>query len=274
MTIGQLYPLWRETKRASLKPASYSTYVLLAERHILPAVGDKEGMTAEDLRSFQAGLQAKGLRPKTVKDVLGVLMNMLRFGEEKGCLGHAPRRPAAEAAPKADGLEVLTLEQERKLLNSLGKVTSIRDIGLYLALTCGLEASEICALRWQDLDLEHGFVHVIGEDASRSIPLSTEQIRFIGPLAQGHLLHEYVIYGRGRPLEPRYLRAYCKRRLGGVDIKTLRHSFAVRCLESGTDLLAIGRLLGVSSVRALADRYGRYVPTDLRRSMERMMQML
>ena len=231
-------------------------------------------MTAGELRDFQEELQAKGLSPKTVKDVVGVLHNILYFGEEKGLLGHAPKRPAAKAEQKADEITVLTLDEERRLLRGLGEGTTLRDIGLYLALTCGLEASEVCTLRWQDLDLERGLVHIIGEDASRSIPLSNEQVRFIAPLSKGHLPHEYVIYGNGRPLEPRYLRAYSKRRLGGVDIKTLRHSFAVRCLESGTGLVALGRLLGVASVQALANRYGRYIPMALRDSMEKMMASL
>ena len=53
MTFSDIYALWREEKAKTVKPASFSTYVLIAESYVLPYVAEKTGhlqISVSDLR--------------------------------------------------------------------------------------------------------------------------------------------------------------------------------------------------------------------------------
>ena len=38
-TLKEIYSIWKETKKMQVKPASYATYVVLAECHVIPDLG-------------------------------------------------------------------------------------------------------------------------------------------------------------------------------------------------------------------------------------------
>lgn len=183
----------------------------------------------------------------------------------------------------------------RKLLTAFRQHPTPRNVGLYLALTTGIRASELCALRWQDVDDAlhiRGSVSYLwdteqhawrakeeGEQAlvPRDIPLTQAQKRFL----QQHrgAATTYILTGEGTPMQPHSLRAGTLRFLKQMGLQEysladFRHGFVVRCLQSGCNYTTLGALLGVQSLQRLQKKYGRFALTTPKTAMEKQMAAL
>jgi integrase/recombinase XerD len=162
---------------------------------------------------------------------------------------------------------VLSVEQVSRLLER-PKATPIglRDRALLEVLYgAGLRASEVLALRRQDVDFDVGFVRVVGKgDKERVVPLGRKALEalraynergrpFLG--GAGTLkAPELFLNKRGRRLSRQGLHLLIKQyaREAGlpddVSAHTLRHSFATHLLEGGADLRAVQEMLGHSDL--------------------------
>lgn len=147
---------------------------------------------------------------------------------------------------------VLSREEVARLL---GAVTQpwLRLL-LRTAYAAGLRVSEVVRLQYQDFDAGRAVVHVRqgkgGKD--RLVPVPARLIAEIGELGRGQAAGAWVFPGRGRGGHlsvAAVQRAFAKvvREVGlakPVSFHSLRHSYATRCLEAGTDLVTLQRCLG------------------------------
>jgi integrase/recombinase XerD len=151
---------------------------------------------------------------------------------------------------------------ERILLLPNNDPVGMRDRALLEILYgAGLRASEVLALRLQDVDMDVGFVRTIGKgERERVVPLGRKAIEalrlynqrgrpFLG--GAGMLkAPRLFLNNRGRSLSRQGLHLIIKRyaRAAGlpsdVSAHTLRHSFATHLLEGGADLRAVQEMLG------------------------------
>lgn len=133
---------------------------------------------------------------------------------------------------------------------------------LELMYAAGLRISEAAGVTMGDIDLEDGFVRVIGKGSKeRLIPIGGGAVRAIGSyLADGRgLLIKQVrddhlfLNARGRGLSRQSIWNIVKRYsaaagVNGVTPHTLRHSFATHMLKGGADLRAVQDMLGHVSI--------------------------
>lgn len=300
--FSAIYTAWKKGKQATLKPASYSTYVLLAEKYLLPKLKDKETITEADMEAIREEVVKAGGSQKTAKDVSVLLMGILRYGAKEGLCPMPNWQTKAKETTGPQPITILNLKQEKQLLKQLAEEPNYRNIGIYLALTAGLKQGEICALTWQDIDLEHGYIHIRGSQGyiyavngdvrewrwkteaessaqPREIPLADEQIAFLKPIIQGHRPELLVLSNSETPMHPRTLRQYLttllkKQNLPPVTFRDLRHTFAVRCLEAGVDFVTLAQLLGNDSVAATVSTYQNFVQPQPRKSLQAMLKRL
>lgn len=157
-----------------------------------------------------------------------------------------------------------------------------KNVGIILTLHSGLRIGELCALRWQDIDMELSLIHVrhnlqrVGSYGSRStvvlqqpktdtsmrtIPLSVETKIFLGLIISDNSPNNFLLSGTPKPIEGRVMRDYFKRllRRAGLpqDIRfhSLRHSFATRCVEAECDIKTLSVMLGHSQASITMDIY-------------------
>lgn len=128
--------------------------------HIKPALGalpiDK--VTPRQVQSFLNGRTESGLSPKSVRYIRGTLRTALNHAMRWGlvtrnaaALSDGPRLVRYEINP-------LTPAEARQFLDA---VRGDRLEALYsVALTMGLRQGEALGLRWQDIDLDRGFLRV------------------------------------------------------------------------------------------------------------------
>ncbi len=148
--------------------------------------------------------------------------------------------------------ETISPEQIRKILSAAS--TPRDQILLGLVYGCGLKAGEVCSLKWRDIDPEEQIILVISKRGKlqRSIhlppelqPILIEGKRRCPPdayifrgMREGHHLS-----GRMASLILRKCAAVAHVE-GAICLMTLRHSYALHCLEQGATIRQLQLWLG------------------------------
>jgi integrase/recombinase XerD len=165
-----------------------------------------------------------------------------------------------ERLPKS--LSVSEVRSFLELDTPIDKPTMMRDsVMLELLYSSGLRVSELVSLKVEDINLEAGFIRVLGKGSKeRVVPVN---IRAIGRLrgylnkARQEILKKrqssyLFVTGRGRSLTRQRFWQTIKvlGRKKGIDLSphTLRHSFATHLLEGGADLRSVQKMLGHSDI--------------------------
>lgn len=146
----------------------------------------------------------------------------------------------------------------------LAQALRIRNEALLeLLYAAGLRVSEASSLQLSGLDLQQGFVRVMGKGSKeRLVPLHqkacevlTEYLQYSRPLLRKHPNNPYVFLSvRGNKLSTNTIRTVFKEKLKetGLDESlsphALRHSFATDLLSGGADLRSVQEMLGHASL--------------------------
>jgi integrase len=206
--------------------------------------------------------------------------------------GLKPGHKRQEARP-------LSIDEQKGIIALIKDEPIPRNIAIYLALTTGVSSGELCALRWQDIDVKAKMLHVRGiilsyyaidQDTkskrwvaskespteARDIPLAPSQVTFLKKEVKKHLPENYIFSNSSSPAEPRMVRKYVTgflKRLGIKDrqYKDLHNTFAIQCIQTGCDIFTLAALLGSSSIPYCAAQYGSYFKKAPRPAIERLM---
>ncbi len=130
---------------------------------------------------------------------------------------------------------------------------------LLLAYGAGLRVSEICNLKWQDLDFDHHKIIVKSGKGKkdRKVMLPYSIVDYIEIYKDLYKTKPYVFEGqiKGEPYSPESCRSVMRNAVKKANINkkvsmhSLRHSFATHLLESGTDIRFIQEFLGHNSLK-------------------------
>ncbi|OYT28974.1 MAG: hypothetical protein B6U95_03065 [Thermofilum sp. ex4484_82] len=142
----------------------------------------------------------------------------------------------------------LTREEVEKLLEAAEKD---RDKLIVMALySTGVRVSELCNLKWDDIDLNSGEVRVRGKgNKERIVLMDAETLNLLKKYREKNNSSEKVF-----PVSPRTVQRIIKKLAEKAGIRkkctphTLRHSLATHLLERGVDIRIIQELLGHSSL--------------------------
>lgn len=159
--------------------------------------------------------------------------------------------------------KALGLTEVKKLLSvKPGRKFDLRDCSMFeLMYSSGLRASELINMKAEDVNLEAGFIRIMGKGSKeRVIPagaralaklkeyLNTERPK----LLKGKNSDFLFITGRGKPMSRQRLWQALKvqGKQAGIDLSPhmLRHSFATHMLEGGADLRSLQKMLGHSDI--------------------------
>jgi integrase len=149
----------RDWMATNVSPKTAERYSELLRTHIRPALGNKrmQAIRAEDLNKLYADLHQK-IAPRTVKHVHRLLHRVFGHAAKWGnikcnvvALVDAPKVAATEAP-------ALQLAEIPKMFEAL-RGRNLFPIAI-VALGTGMRRGELCALRWQDVDLDGAALRV------------------------------------------------------------------------------------------------------------------
>ena len=211
-------------------------------------------------------LRAEGLGARSRARHLVSIRGFYRFLSHEKILPLDPSRLIDLPKTTLKLPDVLSIPEVQRLLNAPDspKPTGVRDAAmLELLYAAGLRVSELVNLRIQDVQLEAGFVRVIGKGSKeRIVPIgqyAREKVQFYLEQARSRLVKErssaYLFLARaGRPMTRqgfwKLLRQYARGTglFKKVTPHSLRHSFATHLLEGGADLRAVQVMLGHADI--------------------------
>ena len=218
--------------------------------------GDVAALQAAQLRAFIADEHRRGLTPKSLQRRLSACRSFYQWLLRHGRIAANPA--ASLRAPKAARKlpQVLDVDEAVQLV----EVPTDAPLGqrdrafLELLYSSGLRVSELCALRWHDLDLDEGQVTVLGKGSKqRVVPVGSHARAALAAwrTESSAKADAPVFPGRGgKPITPRAVQLRLRRiaqkqgLFKRVHPHLLRHTFASHVLESSGDLRGVQELLG------------------------------
>lgn len=301
--LSEVIGLWKIDKKQYVKKSSFSAYTLLIENHLLPIFGDKCAIEEADVQRFVFQKLETGLSQKTIKDILIVLKMILKFGAKNKWLDYTPFDIQFPTEREKHNIEVLTRNDQKKIMNYIQEHFTFRNLGVYICLSAGIRIGEVCALTWEDVDTDNGVISVyqtiqriyVIEDGSRKtelildtpktknsireIPISKDLLRILKPFKKIVNPSFFVLTNDVKPTEPRTYRSYYKnlmKELKMPDLKFhgLRHSFATRCIESNCDYKTVSVLLGHSNISTTLNLYVHPNMEQKKKAIEQMFKAL
>jgi integrase/recombinase XerD len=247
--------------------AAYSSDLLRYQDFLIQAGCSQvsESDTALILKHLIA-LRSTGLNARSRARHLVAVRGFYRFLVQEKLLSRDPARLVD--LPKA-GLklpDVLSVDDVNRLLAApdVRTVAGLRDAAMLETLyAAGLRVSELIHLKLQDMNLEAGFVRVLGKGSKeRVVPVGLyakkmvdSYLRTARPRILKNKVSPYMFIGRGvKPMSRqgfwKLLKRYAlKARINKpITPHSLRHSFASHLLEGGADLRSVQLMLGHSDI--------------------------
>lgn len=223
-------------------------------------INDLATLHTEQLRAFIAAEHRRGLSPKSLQRRLSACRSCYQWLLKHGRIAASPA--AGIRAPKAPRKlpQVLDVDEAVQLVElPTDAPLGVRDRAiLELFYSSGLRLSELCALRWRDLDLADSLVTVLGKGSKqRSVPVGSHACKALDAWRRdSHGQSDSPVFpGRGgATITPRAVQIRLQRlahRQGlfkPVYPHLLRHSFASHVLESSGDLRGVQELLGHADI--------------------------
>ncbi len=233
------------------------------------SVGDADSVTRDDVLAFTASLRERGMAPSSIERKLSSVKGFHRFLVREGMTDNHPtaRVPLPKVPERLP--DVISVDEVERLLGQPfpDGAAGLRDRAILETLYgCGLRVSELVGLDTLDVDIEQGYLRVVGKgDKERMVPLAgMASAALSGYVAAGRpRLHSRRSMGRAtsavflsqrgarlsRQSVYAMVRAYGEKvGLEGLHPHTLRHSFATHMLEGGADLRALQEMLGHSDI--------------------------
>ena len=275
----------------NIKESSLCCYKTKIENHIRSYFTGMKYENADEtaIQAFIGSLRAKGLSSKYIGDIISIVKTFAKWVRKTY---HYENRIIEVTAPKVVHEPILlSNEEQHRLCDYIKNHPDTYNIGIYITMNTGVRIGELCALKWEDIDLNNKVIHVTktaqrisyntGERKStvritspktassvRDIPLPDFLIDYMKQFAGRK--ENYVLSGTSRIVEPRAM-TYCFKRtlkeagLPSVKFHSLRHLFSTNCLQAGFDIKTLSEILGHSNA---ATTLKIYVHSSMERKRE------
>lgn len=306
MTVGEWLDIWLNEYTLNIRPATRAAYEQHVRVHLKPSLGKMQLsklLPHQIQRNYNDLLRNRGLSPKSIKNVHGVLHRAL---EQAKLMGYLKNNPTLGVVlPKAEKTILKTMDDVdvARFLQEI-KGNPYENI-LFVTVFTGLREGEVLGLTWDCVDFEAGQLLINkqhnrakGEKEFHFSPLKNSKIRTI-TVAQEVLrvlevqkeqqsqweaqlgdewsnpenlvfTTEFGRYINNKTLYMNY--KHIMRKLGFPQLRfhDLRHTYAINSLRAGDDIKTVQENLGHATAAFTLGTYAHATPGMKRESASRM----
>ncbi len=277
--------LWLKEKEIKNKRSTFARYREIIYKHLIPYFSDCP-ISRDSINTFIINKSnTENLQEKTVYDIVTVLMQIIKYGVNMGHIqdfNYGISRPTIHKKE----LEVLTEDEQKKLVNYIKQTVTYENIGILLSLYSGLRIGEICALKWQDIDINSGTISITktmqrisvadnksdiktavitdtpkSQKSIRTIPIPDFLKTELKRLSKNCLPSAYVLtasetkYTEPRTYQYKFKKYLEQAGIRNINFHALRHTFATRAIEQNIDIKVLSEILGHSTINFTLERY-------------------
>ncbi|MBR4597276.1 MAG: tyrosine-type recombinase/integrase [Opitutales bacterium] len=220
-------------------------------------------------KNYVAYLSQK-LSRKTLHNKVSALRSFHRFLREKFGAKDNPFSPMPLPKMRKDLPVFLNPQQAAGLLSApwqylkegkIKRFEAVRDaLCLELLYGAGLRVSELCSLKFADIDFSKATARVLGKgQKTRICPFGAGALELLKiwkeEFCSARGLKDFILFCEsGEPIYPRLVQRNLKKYLVGAGLPAnitphkLRHTFATHLVDGGVDLRSLQEMLGHSSL--------------------------
>ena len=251
-------------------------------KHIIPAFGTMncQELNRKDVYCFIQNKLNSGLSARYVSDLIVLMKSIYKYAHREYNIKNEFDSIVMPKKVKRE-IRILSKTELEKLKSYINANPSSTGLALMISLLTGLRIGEICALKWDDLDLSNRVLSVKNtiqriqcynekqktkliitepksESSIRVIPIPDCLAKSIN-MNKGQPGH-YVLTDTNIPLEPRtlqyrFVKSLKNANLPSVHFHSLRHLFSTNAIATGFDIKTLSEILGHSSVEVTLNRY-------------------
>jgi Site-specific recombinase XerC len=293
---------WLYEVRNHVKASTYGNYYYCINKYVLPfySTVDNECLNMSSVSEFTRSIRDCSTLSDAYKRKLLTIFKTALKELLKGYSDYTDIL-AAVKLPKTNNAEVqaFSIGDQRLIENAALHSTDIRAFGIILTFYTGIRLGELCALKWNDIDIDSGIMYVaktvtrvknsqngigatsllVGTPKSnksiRKIPLPKFLLNMIRETKR-YCVNEncYLISGTYAPIDPRVYQNIYKKVLKNAGVKyhkfhAIRHTFATRALELGVDIKTLSEILGHSNVSITLNIYAHSMMEQKKIAMDR-----
>ncbi|MBO4978801.1 MAG: site-specific integrase [Clostridia bacterium] len=154
MTFGEALDKYIESKSAVLSPSTIREYKRMRKKCLPSLMHIPVNKLRQQDIQVAINIEAADHSAKTVRNIHGLISAVLSI--------YRPDMPLKTTLPQKEKTEIeIPTDEEVKTLLDKSKGLPI-EAPLYLAACCGMRRSEICALRWSDVDFNKNTITIKG----------------------------------------------------------------------------------------------------------------
>ena len=269
ITVKEVAEKWLKSIASNRKCSTIQKYSTIYNKYIKPNWGES---VIDELNQNEILKELPETAGESVtKSILCIFNSILAYGAATYGTGeiHLSYRAKRSSVTPSNNINTINTTDQQKLTEYLLTELDIYKLGILLCLFMGLRLGEICALKWEDIDMISRTLHV--NRTVQRLPVDTvHSLREI-PIPDfiyDKLLDYYNTSMKGdsyflkknQPMDPRtyqnrfhiYIR---EAGIGNTHFHALRHTFATNCISSGADAKSVSEILGHSNVNITLNRY-------------------
>ena len=276
VTFSDFSAEWLEKHAKLKKPSTYSDYQGVISKHLIPYFRNTaiQDITTTHVQGYVT-YKLKDTHPRTINKTLMVLGLMFRHAQQWGYVYENPVGNVERPREPHGEMAYLTPAEVRRLLSEL---QGADHAVVATAVLTGMRRGELTGLKWPDVDLEAGIIHVRRsynyktgfsspktKRGSRAVLIPTSLVEILTKLNNNVNTDGLVFSKDGEPLPENFPRSVLQPALKRAGLRRirfhdLRHTYAAMMISNGENIKFVAQQLGHTSTRTTWDIYAHLLP--------------